>query len=189
MKTRGHRGLTLTLIAGSLSTALYGLLAAATAVPSVASEGTDGCVPYRSASLDNGAQTYYRFDGWQYTNAGPLGGTTALMNTYSPYVPSDQVLAWSMLQPSADSSQYAQVGYTEFPGNSGGSTRWFIFLGSGPKTQGQQIGSYMTWAQPNQSVHPAVDSWHSYTTLWGYYQALWNGGWSGPTYVGEGPLG
>jgi hypothetical protein len=146
-----------------------------------ASEGLDGCNPNRSGE----SPTHYRLDGWYYPSSGQLGGATVSLNTYSPYVVNqtlDQALAWSMLSDGTP-YHYAQVGYVELPNNGpGGTQRWFMFIGN---DGGTQHGGTLGNVQPGQSfIHPALESIHSYTTLWGYYGGDYSGLIDGNTIVG-----
>jgi len=132
-----------------------------------ASEGTLGCNPNRPADSD----TYYRFSGWQYTTTNTLGGARETSNTYSPYVanpPDDSVSAWSMLTDNTSASQntfnFAQVGYVEYQGNiAPGSKRWYVWADGG----GVHLLNYTPTGHPAYA-NPAINSSHSYYTLYGY---------------------
>src|SRR5438067_1573027 len=109
---------------GLLLLAATGLLTPlATAQHVSASEGSDGCNTGRPVSVDGGSFPYYRWNGWVYDGGSTqIGGATASINTYSPYVPSaqaDNVSAWTMLE-DGNPWHYAQVGYAEWPYNGSG---------------------------------------------------------------------
>lgn len=165
--------------------ALLGILGLTVLSPSSlrvqAAEGTDGCDTTRPVSLDGtGHFPYYRWDGWVYDGgATQIGGATASLNTYSPWVPvspNDNVSGWSMLG-DGNPWEYAQVGYFEAPGNtSGGTARRFILYTNGPNTNHVQSSVVIDYVLPGQSyAHPQLESRHSYTTLWGYYGGDYSG--------------
>jgi len=100
-----------------------GLFFTSGAVAAEASQGSDGCSPFRTAStsVDN-------FDGWQTQNNAGVGGATVQVNTYSPYVENygTQTLTdawgtsvWSMVDDTGN-GDLAQVGYAEMYNNTGG---------------------------------------------------------------------